>query len=528
MKIAKRFLSLVLSLALVLGVMPVFASAVVYEAVAIINGIQTSYDTIEEAVAAAVQVEGSVVRLGMPAEVEEPIILSSGKLTIDLMGYSIANYTYGDVFRIQGATVTFTDSSFYKNGTLKPSMCPPYLNSGIHVESGEVTIACAASDGGFYALTVDGGKVTVNDLKTDEGIVINGGEVVFNGGRMEDLELNGGKTVINGGQFTTTSGTTYIFMLNGGDVEVNGGLFRFCDNYGIRMDNAESDMIIRGGQFTNGLKLSVGPYSGAVDYTLASLIDPDFHVYDETGALVDLSSGEDIKTYVAVAATSPGPRSYHVRLELTGLDSSNTASSVASGQSYTTTFEPTSGYQAPSSITVKMDGKTVSPSNYSYIGGQLTIDAANITGDIEIIANAVEKRFYFAGGTISGASDLMDENGSIWSKTYPDIKPGTQYEAYVYGMVSTGTVYVEPIYYNVDTPCDVTISYDTATGELSVTGEGVSPYVPPTYTLYYDNSKTGWDEVYIYTWSGDGDWATKYTGNWPGTKMELGEGETDI
>lgn len=46
-----------------------------------------------------------------------------------------------------------------------------------------------------------------------------------------------------------------------------------------------------------------------------------------------------------------------------------------------------------------------------------------------------------------------------------------------------------------------------------------SDYTPPsqqTYTVYFDTSVTGWDNVYAYAWKG----STEYLGNFPGTPMQ--------
>lgn len=45
-----------------------------------------------------------------------------------------------------------------------------------------------------------------------------------------------------------------------------------------------------------------------------------------------------------------------------------------------------------------------------------------------------------------------------------------------------------------------------------------------TRTLYFYNAGS-WEDVYAYAWSGDGDGAVKYLGNWAGTKMTAVEGK---
>ncbi len=68
---------------------------------------------------------------------------------------------------------------------------------------------------------------------------------------------------------------------------------------------------------------------------------------------------------------------------------SSGASSVAEGSAYSATLEAAEGYALPESITVTADGSEVEHS-YDSTTGKLTIDAAKITGDIVITAEAVK------------------------------------------------------------------------------------------------------------------------------------------
>ena len=47
---------------------------------------------------------------------------------------------------------------------------------------------------------------------------------------------------------------------------------------------------------------------------------------------------------------------------------------------------------------------------------------------------------------------------------------------------------------------------------------GVVGQENPEWTVKFNNSKSNWEDVYCYTFSG----GSKFTGNWPGTKMEMG------
>lgn len=65
------------------------------------------------------------------------------------------------------------------------------------------------------------------------------------------------------------------------------------------------------------------------------------------------------------------------------------------GTDYTTTLTASAGYKLPSSITVTVNGSTLSSSSYSYnsTNGSVSIPGANITGDIIITASGAEKTY---------------------------------------------------------------------------------------------------------------------------------------
>ncbi len=77
-----------------------------------------------------------------------------------------------------------------------------------------------------------------------------------------------------------------------------------------------------------------------------------------------------------------------INYELTYLKSSNTATTIASGSSYSTTLSPTNTllYGRPSSIRVYVGGSLTSNYTYNSVDGKLTI--SNVNGDLKIVATA--------------------------------------------------------------------------------------------------------------------------------------------
>lgn len=110
---------------------------------------------------------------------------------------------------------------------------------------------------------------------------------------------------------------------------------------------------------------------------------------------VDISSssvsGRDISIVkvtsdVTITAVASVPSvTYTITRNLTNVESSNTANSIAENASYTTTLSPTGGYKKLGTITVTMGGTDISASAVS--GSTITI--AKVTGDIVITCAAV-------------------------------------------------------------------------------------------------------------------------------------------
>ena len=337
----KRVLSLVLALVLVLGVLPVTAMASGNVASVTINGTTTEYASVQAAVDAAA-VSGGTVKLLADVELDAQVDITSGSFTFDLAGYTLAYYSTGNVLYVDGATLTVTDSSAEKTGTLTPCGSSIY-NSGIWLDSGSVTVDGAISNGGYRGLTVAGGTMTVNDFTTDEDVCIQGGELIINGGSMEQLDMSGGETIVNGGYFSTTSGITYLMYLNGGNITVNGGTWKFCDNYGIRFNSGDSYATLRGGIYTNGLKMSCA-YGTGLDIYLPDLLDTGYSLYDDAGAQIEITdTTKKVSGYVVVSDTAPAPRVFNITYTLTGLTSSNSNTTIQKGYTFVTTLTAQDG-----------------------------------------------------------------------------------------------------------------------------------------------------------------------------------------
>ena len=72
--------------------------------------------------------------------------------------------------------------------------------------------------------------------------------------------------------------------------------------------------------------------------------------------------------------------------QITNGSLSNNGNTIQMGATYTGTINPASGYRTPGSVTIKMNGRSLSSSEYTYRSGSITINIP-VDGDIEISAS---------------------------------------------------------------------------------------------------------------------------------------------
>lgn len=65
---------------------------------------------------------------------------------------------------------------------------------------------------------------------------------------------------------------------------------------------------------------------------------------------------------------------------------------------------------------------------------------------------------------------------------------------------------------------NATIKYNLKTGELYI--DNPEEIVLNDYKVYFDNTSSQWDDVYIYTFKKEQDYTSEAAGGWPGTKLD--------
>ena len=123
---------------------------------------------------------------------------------------------------------------------------------------------------------------------------------------------------------------------------------------------------------------------------------------------------------------------------------------------------------------------------------------------------------------VTEANNMVKGEDGILTKTYEGVEL-TQDYVVEYKIVRNATEWIPDganLTYKVwegDGKYDVTFTYNPLTKKAAC--DMKKQVVLNTYTATF-TTNAGWEEVYAYAWTGDGDAAVKFLGDWPGTKLE--------
>lgn len=195
-------------------------------------------------------------------------------------------------------------------------------------------------------------------------------------------------------------------MINGSPESVS-----YANSVAYNMNNVSSSnaaaTVENGGSYTTTLSASSGFTLASVTVTMSG-IDITSAAYDNNAGTVTIP--EVTGDIVITASAISNARS--ITYALTNAASSNTASFVNDGGSYTTTLTANSGY-ALSSVTVTMGGTDITNTAYNANTGLVSI--ASVTGDVVITAVAVVSRTDVLRQSV--ASDGTPYNGGTGYKS---------------------------------------------------------------------------------------------------------------
>lgn len=155
-------------------------------------------------------------------------------------------------------------------------------------------------------------------------------------------------------------------------------------------------IMVYSGTVSNGTLINtITTMDDETSYTLTGLSDGNyfFKVYG-----TDAHGNTATQTEIANATTSSGHVmrtnsvsyvwTFSIQYNLTNVKSSNTATSIKIGQTYTTTLSAqNNNNNHPGSVTITMGGTTLSTSSYSYNSRTGALSIPNVTGNLVITAS---------------------------------------------------------------------------------------------------------------------------------------------
>ena len=253
----KRLLSLLLTLTMVLGMLPIMGTttALAYTG----NGtksspyVVTTYDELKSLMQNAPTDNIRYIRLGTDIKFSESKNDCSLSLTSSLQRV---------VLDLYGHTIS-------RSGTTNDEAV-------INVTVGDLTIQDSI-DGGKVVVSMNGGDIKTALLVSGEGkLTVYGGTFDSNG---RALLARGGNTVINGGTFLA-SYYYYTAVFESGVVTVNDGYFCEMDN-GIAINIADADVTLNGCTLNGSLSVQTDIWDYIPDNRTA-LVDNDIAVTPQT------------------------------------------------------------------------------------------------------------------------------------------------------------------------------------------------------------------------------------------------------
>lgn len=207
---------------------------------------------------------------------------------------------------------------------------------------------------------------------------------------IENLPVTG-DLVIN----VTGEETTYYLVTasvengtcSGGNFRHQGGSVKLTfvpnDGYGIsNFDNSDSGL-------NNPWITAIDPNTGN-EYNLVDTFIGLVKILQSNDGKIDIqydSIRKDVEFHVAFEELGAMPANYSVSNSLTNVTTSNTATTIREGSSYTATLSAKTGY-VMESVRVTMGGTDITSSAYNASTGAISI--ASVSGNIAITASAAE------------------------------------------------------------------------------------------------------------------------------------------
>ncbi len=310
----RKFLSLLLALCLLVGLMPTTAFATETAVASVtINGTTTEYDDFQNAIDAA-EVGGTSVSpavLKLLADIPYTEIDNPDYEQDSFMPAKIpATWRFGDVDEsIKYVNLDMNSHSISNDVELWGTVMTISGNGTFNGTASQNSSTCCLALRPLSKITIENGtfnnaiKMTT-DSETLTELTINDG--TFNNGEYYSAVEVFGTVMINGGNFTADN--TRMFRLGNGSLRITGG--NFTCSTGVYLAtvydslNWYPTLSLSGGTYTGGITLDISQTDGTVSYKLKDILAENKSYFDTDGK--QITSGLDGYTISDTVSVNEG------------------------------------------------------------------------------------------------------------------------------------------------------------------------------------------------------------------------------
>ena len=416
------------------------------------------------------------------------------------VSYTVTGLTHNGAAKATYNTaysVTFAAASGYSLPTsVTVTVGGVALTSGTHytyssstgnltIKAGSVTGAIAIMAQGKstgYTVTFNGSNVTSDGAST----AVNGTNYTATLTPANGYNLPASITVTVGGSTLSTSryrynSTTGALTITGSYITgavvitANAAAKTYSVSFeGTNVSSSGSGTATHGTAYTATLSAATGydlPDTITVTVGSTTLASGTGYTYSTSTGKLTINAAYVTGNITIVAAA--GVTGYTVTFSGSNVTSSGAATAFH-GVKYTAVLTPATGYQLPTTITVKVGGTTLSSSRYTYSSttGELSINAGYVTGNITITATATKASYTvtFNGSNVTSSGSSAATYGTNYTAT---LTPDAGYKLPSSVKVSmNGTAISSGYTYNSSTGV-LTINKSAITGDIEITANGV-------------------------------------------------------
>ncbi len=376
--------------------------------------------------------------------------------TVEVSGGTVsASGEYSCPLSINGNSIV-TVSGGKISGTKYGINCSD--TSTLNLTGGEISVG--ESDGSSAISTSNSATVNISggEISGRQGIYAGYGKINISGGKFvctyaSVCGYRSAEITITDGQFSGDY-AVYVYSSYGyiPTVNISGGTFHGgTGTYCCGLYNDGAKVSISGGSFT-GYAGFRNVDDAEVTVSGGSFTGEQLGIYNQADADITISAADAPVTMAGTRGAYTGNMNITANQLKVGTDASGEGATVWNGLS--------------------------SLSNYAYILAEKVPDRYIVAGVAELCGSSWAP---------TDAKNLMTQEGDVYKIVYPNVAVNENYQLKVVrnGIGWIGDAKGNNICFKVNSACDVTVTYDPATGKITVSGDGVELITELEVTAMY-------------------------------------------